>query len=190
MRIMHLMLFGGSFDPPHNGHVLIAQNIVSQHIADQVIFIPCANHPFAKEMSPARHRLAMLTLLPTIIVNTYELDRKEKSYSIDTLYHFSAKHSQDTISWLIGSDQLPSFHKWHQYQEILDQFRVYVYPRTGFPFEPLYSNMIPLREMEEINVSSTLVRDAVRHGTDIQSYVPHQIAEYIRENALYNQNHA
>lgn len=187
---MHLMLFGGSFDPPHNGHLTVARNVLSQYIADQVVFIPCANHPFSKEMNPAHHRLAMLTLLPNIIVDTYEFDRKEKSYSIDTLQYFSAKHPQDTISWLIGSDQLQSFHKWHHYQELLDQFRVYVYPRASFLFEPLYSNMIPLREMEEINVSSTMVRDAVRRGANIQSYVPHQIAEYIRENALYNQNHA
>ncbi|MBI5151609.1 MAG: nicotinate (nicotinamide) nucleotide adenylyltransferase [Candidatus Pacebacteria bacterium] len=187
---MHLILFGGSFDPPHNGHLAIAQNIVDQNIADQVIFIPCANHPFAKEMSPAHYRLAMLNLLPNITIDPYELNRKEKSYSFDTLRYFAEKHPQDEISWLIGSDQLQSFHKWHRYQELLDQFRVYVYPRANFPFEPLYSNMIPLREMEEINVSSTLVREAVHRGADIQSYVPHQITEYIRENALYNQNHA
>lgn len=185
---MRIMLFGGSFDPPHNGHITVVKQVLVASITDEVWFVPCRSHPFNKAMSPAKHRQAMLNTLSMkgTQVADYELHKEGKSYSLDTLNHYSSEFPEHTFSWLIGSDQLPNFHKWHRYLELLQRYRVYVYPRSAYPFTPLYDGMVPMENMPSIPISSTEVRMRVKAGKPIDSLVPPQVLSYISSTALYN----
>lgn len=183
---MRIALFGGSFDPPHLGHLTVASVVEHRKIADEVWFVPCANHPFAKYMSPAKNRLEMLKLLSDKhTMYTYELERATPSYSLETLEHSVQEFPQHSFVWLIGSDQVGVFYKWYRYEELLNRFTVLVYPRENHPVDALLPGMQAINDCPIIAISSTEVRTAVHNHQPIEKFVTKEIAEYIRENNLY-----
>lgn len=186
------MLFGGSFDPPHIGHAAVASAVLRARLADEVWFVPCGAHPFGRSLSPAEHRVAMTQLIvqPGTAVCTFETDKTEPSYSVDTLATLSALHPQRTFSWLMGSDQLHAFDEWKDFERLLATWRVYVYPRKGYPLEPLYQGMTPLVSMREIDVSSTIVRKRLEAGEEAGSAIEREVAAYIGSHRLYHPSHA
>jgi nicotinate-nucleotide adenylyltransferase len=155
--------------------------------------VPVKEHPFAKKMSSARHRLAMLKLIVDsrkVRIEEYELEKEGVSFSRDTLDFLSAKYSEHTFSWVIGSDNLPDFHKWvdgqgRGYRDLLAHYRFYVYPRKNFPLEPLHDNMVALTKLSKVAVSSTEVRERVRTNRPITQLVDPLVAEYIQAHRLY-----
>ena len=197
---MRILLFGGAFDPPHVGHLQVARSVILSNVADQIWFVPCSQHPFGKPMTDTTHRLSMVTLAvescrkelaslaDRFVVETYETEQAEPSFTINTLEHFATARPNDTFAWLIGSDQLPKFSQWHRCQDLLRQFQVYVYPRAGYPLAPLLDNMTALSEAPTITVASTTVRERVRKGLAIDDYLPARVAEYIRQHQLYSTN--
>lgn len=190
---MHIILFGGAFDPPHLGHQKIARYLIESKTADEVWYVPAKAHPFAKPMSPAEDRVAMVKLIvddPRIKVEMYEQEKDGVSYSHETLDYLSAKYPQHTFSWIVGSDRLPDFHRWvdskgRDYLDMLRKYRFYVYPRAGFPFEPLYPNMVPLKDAEEWTYSSTEVREKIKKGESIEGLVDRKVADYLASHRLY-----
>lgn len=182
---MHIMLFGGAFDPVHNGHLEIAREIVAQKIADAIWFIPCAQHPFGKEMTTKEDRLAMLQLVDGLTIDTFEIDQPTTSYTIETIEHFAKLQPTTTFSWLIGSDQLPSFTRWLRWEELVKNFTVFVYPRQDCPFDELQTGMVPLKQLPLVTISSTMIRDFVRNHKSIEQFVPVATAQYIFTKHLY-----
>lgn len=182
---MHIMLFGGAFDPPHNGHLQIVRTILEQQLADDVLFVPCAQHPFGKQMSPAADRLEMLRRADAGAISTFEIEKTTTSFTIDTLEHFFQAQPEDSYSWLIGSDQLPTFNRWHRWEDILALTEVYVYPRENYPFSNLYPGMVALQSLPVISISSTLVRNLISSNQPISHLVPKAVAQYIYEKKLY-----
>lgn len=191
---MQIVLFGGAFDPPHLGHQQITQTLLDQHFADQVWYVPTKEHPFAKSMTAAKHRLAMLKMIindDRIKLEEYELHKEGVSYSRDTLDELAQQYPDDTFSWVIGSDNLQDFHKWEDsqgrdYLDLLKHYRFYVYPRQGFPMQPLYDNMYPLANMPEVVVSSTEIKKRIGKEKDFSDLVDPQVEQYISDHALYN----
>ena len=188
---MNIELFGASFDPPHNGHKEVVQGVLGLGIFDEVKLVPAKQHPFSKQLSPDEYRLAMLKLFledfkgQPVQIDTFELNKDGVSYSYQTLMHFAQTYPEDTFAWLIGSDNLPSFKKWYEWQALLDRFPVYVYPRPGHPMSPLLLGMIPLPEVEGVAISSTEVRNRVKAGQEIYGLVGQSVAAYINEHNLY-----
>lgn len=185
---MKIALFGGAFDPPHVGHQQVAQALLANKIVDEVWFVPVKQHAFGKQLKTTdEHRLVMLQLiaLPSTKIETYELENDEISLSYITLRTLSERYPMHTFSWVIGTDNLADFHKWDFYEEMLQEFVFYVYPRAGFPFEPLREGMVALREMLEVAVSSTDVRQAVASGQPIDTFVDPAVAAYIADQQLY-----
>jgi nicotinate-nucleotide adenylyltransferase len=192
MSPVRTMLFGGSFDPPHRGHAQVADAVLREGLADEVWFVPCGAHPFGRELSAPKHRVAMVELIlrPNVSVCTFEADKAMPSYSIETLEHLSRLHPQRAFAWLMGSDLLPSFDEWHQFDKLLARWPVYVYPRRGHPFDPLYAGMTALRSLPEIDVSSTAVRRRLAEGTSITDLVEPEVETYITTHGLYRPQHA
>lgn len=182
---MHIMLFGGAFDPPHLGHLQVAEAVVSHGQADEVRFVPCAQHPFGKTMTPAADRVAMLKLAGPLKLELFEIEQPTTNYSVDTLHHFASTQPEHRFSWLIGSDQLANFTRWHRWQELLEQYRIYVYPRQDFPFDPMLPGMVPLTNLAPIAISSTAIRTLVAQGEPIDHLVPPAVADYITRHHLY-----
>ena len=188
---MHIGLLGASFDPPHLGHVTVAEETLKAGIFDQVRWVPTKQHPLAKELTSVEHRLKMVELTledlddARCILENCELERPEISYSFDTLEFLSRQEPEHTFSWIIGSDNLSSFHRWSRYQEILANYRVYVYPRPDYPMVNLLEGMVPLAEVPEIAISSTQVRRATQQGASIDGLVVPAVAQYITAHELY-----
>ncbi len=190
---MHIALFGASFDPPHTAHKVIAEQLLDQQLADQVWLVPVKQHPFGKVMSLAKHRLEMVKLMmvamgrpDTVLINEYELMKDTPSYSFNTLQAMTQKFPEHTFSWVIGSDNLAHFPEWSEAEKLLSLFTVYVYPRKGFSTDHLLPGMRLITDVKEVEISSTSIRDMVKMGKDITGLVEPQVAQYIKENELYN----
>lgn len=181
---MHIALFGGSFDPPHLAHQRIPLHFLENKIVDEVWCVPTQDHPFHKKMTPSQQRVEMLEMLD-IPIEYFEVERGGPSYSYDTLDALSRKYPQHTFSWIIGADNVKSFPLWHKYTEVLSHFHVFVYPREGYAASALLDGMTFLKDLEEVTVSSTEVRQKVRDHESITELVHPEIEKYIKTHALY-----
>lgn len=183
-----IALFGGGFDPPHLGHQQITRELLQRKLVDEVWYVPVKQHPFGKIVSDDMHRLTMLEsiLIPKTKIELHEIEKEGTSYTYLTLKELTVCHPDKQFFWIIGSDNLRGFHKWGSFEKILaEKYPFYVYPRPGFPFEPLHPNMIPLTDWPEIAVSSSDVRRRIEAGKSIDDLVDPKILAYIEAHHLY-----
>lgn len=183
---MNIALLGGAFNPPHFGHLMVAQQVLDFTDTDEVWFLPnYGQHP-PKPVAPVHHRLAMTHMLtfPGTQVSTLEIDHKLDGQTINLLPHLPTNH---TYSFIIGSDQLPLFHLWGQWQELLSRIPFWIFPRYGYPNEPLYDNMHVVSHELVIgsNISATKIRGRVKAGLSIERFVPKKVNDYIDKHKLY-----
>ena len=128
---MRVAVLGGSFDPPHNGHVKIAENVLKKFAFDVAWLMPCFAHAFGKKLSSSSSRLSMTKFLEnkTVRASDYEIRKKGISISFETLQDFSKLYPQDSFSWIIGSDQIEDFPKWEGWQEIINRYGLIIVQR-------------------------------------------------------------
>ena len=195
---MKIAVLGGSFDPPHLGHVKIAEYVIATENFDQAWLIPCFAHAFGKVLSPAKDRFAMTTLLETktIQASDFEIQKGGISISFETLTDLAKLHPYHAFSWIIGSDQVADFPKWEGWMEIITKFGLIIVQRDGKGnVEEKTKDMLHLPTLAGItfiqsnsipNVSSTEIREKVKKNESIHSLVPKSVEEYIIKHALYN----
>jgi nicotinate-nucleotide adenylyltransferase len=183
---MKVGLLGGTFDPPHMGHVLIAQQVLDFAGVEEVWFLPNYQQDPPKPSSPVEDRVAMVNLIkmPKTKVSQIEIEHKLDGITYHLLPYVPKDHD---FVFIIGSDQLPTFHLWTEWQELVRRMPFLVFPRYEYPSEPLYENMRTVSEPSLVtsNISSTKVRDRVKLGLSIENFVPPGVAEYIKEHKLY-----
>ncbi len=183
---MKIGLLGGAFNPPHVGHLFIARQVLDFTDCDEVWFLPNYGQIPPKPVESVSHRLAMTKLLSLerTRVSTLEIDHALDGDTINLLPHLPREHE---FRFIIGSDQLPTFHLWGRWEELLRKLPFLVFPRYGFPNEPLYANMTVISHelLVGTNISSTKIRKRVSCGLPIESFVPPAIAAYIKEYRLY-----
>jgi nicotinate-nucleotide adenylyltransferase len=191
---VRLAIFGGSFDPPHVGHLLVAQDACEQLRLDRLIFVPAAAQPLksAGPNASGEHRLSMTRLLagddPRFEVSTVELDRGGLSFTVDTLAEVARKHPAAERHLLVGADVLGTFDKWKEPERILTLARVVVLERGGGETRAAgggdHLTRLPTRR---VDVSSTEVRERVRQGKSIRGFVTDAVAAYIARTGLYRE---
>lgn len=184
---MHIGLFGGVFNPPHFGHLMIARQVLDYTDIEEIWFLPnWGQHPDKGGVAPVEDRLAMTRLLslPKTKVSTIEIDNKLSGNTIELLPHLPKEH---TYTFIMGSDWLPGFTKWGRWEELLEKLPFLVFPRNDHPSSPLYKNMRLLSHPDLItsNISSTKIRARIAAGLPIDQFVPPEIAEYIKTHELY-----
>ena len=187
-----LGLLGGTFDPIHHGHLILAEWLLSELQLDRVVFIPLFQHAFRTKrcISSAHHRLAMVRLavkpFAGFEVSDFEISRARISYTIDTLQHFKRTDPAAALYFFIGGDNLAEFHRWKDYQKLLELATFVVYDRPGgrlpehLPKEKFVFVKAPL-----IEISSTLIRQRIKEQKPVQSLLPLSVWAYIQENKLY-----
>jgi len=185
-------LLGGSFDPPHNGHLLAAGDAFEALALDRLVFIPASVQPLKarEEAAAAGHRLAMVRLLvdedPRFDVDSMEIDRGGLSYTVDTLSAYAARVPSAELFWLVGADVVQSFARWRQPERITELAAVVVLERADEAPDLASMPGTPRRlATRRIDISSTEVRRRVREGKLIRGFVPDAVAEYITANRLY-----
>ena len=186
---MNIAVLGSSFDPSHNGHLTIARNVLKSHPStslriDKVILMPVNIHPFAKQLTQAKHRFTMAKLLEgkNIEVSDLELKKNSISYSIDTLKALKKKYPNDKIYWIIGSDYLENFTKWKKWQKIISDFGLVIIARdtqTDIKRELKkfvnydFKNIIILngKDFPPIDVSSSKIKKMIKEKKSISNLV-------------------
>lgn len=183
---MKIALLGGSFNPPHIGHLLIARQVLDFTNTDEVWFLPSFHQSPPKPVASPQDRLAMTNLLelPGTKVSTIEFDHELDGETVHILPFLPKEHS---FSFIIGSDQLPTFHLWQDFQKLLHAMPFFVFPRYGYPNEPLYEGMKMISDelLVGSNISSTKIRDRITRNLPIDQFAPQRVAEYINGRSLY-----
>jgi nicotinate-nucleotide adenylyltransferase len=183
-------LFGGSFDPVHHGHLIVAQVAREALKLDAIRFVPAREQPFkrGRHRSSAEHRAAMLDLAitgsPGFELERLELDRPGPSYTVNTLRELRVREPQDQFVLLLGADAAAELSAWQEADRIPELARVVVFARPGsaVPESPATTEVI---EVPAIDISATEVRRRVRRGQPIRYWVPDSVGEYISRHQLY-----
>jgi nicotinate-nucleotide adenylyltransferase len=185
-------IYGGSFDPVHNAHLLVAQAAIEELQLDRLIFVPAAQSPFKPESAPApaKQRLGLLRLAlaghPELSIDDTEIRRGGVSYTIDTVRELQGRHLGAELCYLIGADHVASLPKWKAAEELANSIQFVMVPRPGLPsvaWPPPFRG-VALRGFP-MGVSSSEIRDRVRTGKRIDLLVPPAVAEAITNNRLY-----
>lgn len=185
-------LFGGSFDPVHIGHLLVAQAACEEIALDRLFFIPAAQSPFKPALAPAPDsmRLRMLRLAlagkPKYEVDPQELTRGGISYSIDTVRDYNRRFPGVELMYLIGADHVPTLPKWREAGQLARMVRFVVIPRPGeVPAAAVPPFQIEVLGGWPLRVSSSEIRSRVKSGFSVDHLVPPGVDEAIREAKLY-----
>jgi nicotinate-nucleotide adenylyltransferase len=191
---MKIGLLGGSFDPPHNAHLAMAQAAQKQLSLDRVIFVPAGQPPHKKEvkLTDADLRIQMVRAAtehnPFFQVSDLEIKRKGPSYTIDTLSELKKKFPEGTEFFLIiGSDSLREFSTWHEWKKITQLAKLLVAPRKGAEVEKYPPFAIKL-ELDPVETSATQIRQWVGKKAPIRDWVPQAVWELIDEYGLYQKS--
>ncbi len=185
-------LFFGTFNPIHNGHMAIANYFVEFSDIDQLWFILSPHNPLKKrsDLLADYHRLHLLELAigdsRLFKVSKVEFHLPKPSYTIDTLVYLQEQFSDCDFRLIIGSDNLNTFHKWKNYEMILSNYSILVYPRNGFKLaDSLYREYIELVDAPQMEISSSFIRKAIGDGKDVSFFMPSSVSAYIDEMNFY-----
>lgn len=187
---MRVGLFGGSFNPVHNGQIKVANNILEKGIVDEVWFIPCKKHSFDKSLANEKDRLAMLKIatngLRQIKVSYIEMKSQGKNYSIDTLRKLKSMYPDKEFFNIIGSDILHEITKWHEFKQLLKETSFIVFERKGYDVVKIPGMKLEyVIECNEDNLSSTEIRERIDDSSYLKNVLSSEVIKYIRENKLY-----
>ena len=196
---MRIGLFGGSFNPPHLGHMHLAECVHDALGLDEVWLVPSkiSPHRSMTAYAPEEDRLAMCRLAASdylwMRVEDYELRQERVSYTYLTVEHFAEERPEDELWLLMGSDMLLCFEQWNRWQEILQYARLAGIAREPGEYETLEAHAEHLRQYGKIDivnadsftVSSTKIREMIRENQNYPCYLPEKIVQYIRMRNLY-----
>ena len=175
---MRIGLFGGSFNPIHNGHISLAKQLKEKAGLDEVWLMVSPQNPLKQEQDllndELRLQMARLAVenVEGIVVSDYEMHRPKPSYTWNTLQALSKDYPDEEFVLMIGGDNWQLFDRWYRAEDIKANYEIVVYTRT--PSDPGY-----------IDISSTDIRRRIREGRGIRRLVPKAVADYIKENKLY-----
>lgn len=194
-------IFGGTFDPIHIGHLMTAQAVRDEFHLEEILFIPASEppHKIGWEITSAEHRYNMVSLAtesnPYFSVSRIELDRKGRSYTIDTVRELLRLHGEDTeYYFLAGADVIRDLPTWENVKQLLELCRFIAATRQGSEadfdalkrfFGAAGEHRIHRLVTPELEISSTDIRRRVERGFSIEYIVPREVAAYIRQNRLY-----
>lgn len=197
-------LFGGSFNPIHHGHLIIARSVAEQVGLRRVVIIPAGYPPnkWPMELAPAPHRLQMARLAvagdPLFEVSDIDLQQGGLNYAVNAVEAYRASAGPDVpLSWLIGADALADLPTWHRVRELADLCRIVTSVRAGYQMPDLSSlervlaphQVARVRESivatPQIEISATQIRRRIAEGRSIRHLVPEPVREYILDERLY-----
>ena len=189
---MRIGLYGGSFDPVHLGHLLVAQAALEEMALDRIVFLPAARSPFKPDTAtaPGDVRMRMLRMAlaggTRFDVDDLELRRGGVSYTVDTVRVFAARHAGAELCWLLGADHVSTLPQWREAEALARLVEFIVIPRPGQPAAALPAPY-RLRHLRgwPLGVSSSEIRDRLRAGRSIRHLVPPGVAEAIAGAELY-----
>jgi nicotinate-nucleotide adenylyltransferase len=194
-------VLGGTFDPIHVGHLILAEEVKAGLNLAEILFVP-AGQPWLKvdsPISPAEHRVEMVRLAlagkPYFKLSTMEIERTGPTYTVDTIVELKAQlRAGDELVFILGWDSLAKLPQWRQLSRLITMCRLVVVPRPGYLLPDLkaleasipgLSQRVTLLDKPEIDISASAIRNRVARGLSIRHLVPEPVDEYIRQHKLY-----
>ena len=184
--MLRLGLYGGSFDPVHHAHLILARQALEDLKLDRVFFIPAAESPFkpGSTAASAEDRLEMLRLAiqgeSAFAVDRIEIDREPPSYTIHTVKSYKAQYPREKLIFLVGEDHVESLPKWNDFDELIQLVKFAILSRSDLPLRVDYPVV-----RRRIDLSSTEIRRRVVCNLPISYLVPESVLRYINEKNLY-----
>lgn len=203
---MKIGIFGGTFNPPHKGHVRMALKTAEELSLDKVLIIPNKKptHKRCDDLADNTDRLEMCKLVftdPIFEISTIEMDRESDSYTILTINELEKIYPNAEFYLIIGSDMFLIFHKWYKYKEILEKCKVcvacrdnedkihalrsYAFSNLGIYIKELDAKNIHISKMDAFEVSSSEIREKIKSGKSVYGIVEPEIIEYMESHKLY-----
>lgn len=190
-----ILLYFGSFNPIHKGHIALAEWVVEQGLCDELIFIVSPQNPFKEQegLAPEFSRYEMCELAckasrypEQIKVSAVEFVLEKPSYTINTLRYLRENFgSEMKFSILMGADNIENFDKWREYEEILRNYPLLVYPREGYSVERFADKITFLENAPLFDYAATDIRTMIAEGEDFRDKLSAEVANYIIQNKLY-----
>ncbi|MFW6280802.1 MAG: nicotinate-nucleotide adenylyltransferase [Halanaerobium sp.] len=192
-------IFGGTFDPPHLGHLILNEQIKNNFGLDKIIFMPAGNPPHKKdkEIISDNQRLEMIRLAtannPFFEISNWELSRDRYSYTAYTLKEFVPSLDAEQVFFIIGADSLADIFKWHKPDYLLAEGKFIVFNRPGYnlddilgkpEYEPYLDNINTYQSLH-IEISSSYIREEIKKGNSIRYLTPENVRKYIMGKKLY-----
>lgn len=196
-----IAILGGTFDPIHNGHIIILQTLIDSERFDEVWLMPAGQQPFKLESSSAKlDRLAMCQtiseLMPDIKLSTLEIDQEGPSYTFDTLTLLKHQYPNSQFYWTIGYDNLQSIEQWYKGSELLSHFNFIVVNRGGYSpemsetlinqLQTTYDTQFETIVIPNIELSSSLLRNRVQENKSLFGFTVQPIIDYISCHKIYD----
>ncbi|MBQ0111983.1 MAG: nicotinate-nucleotide adenylyltransferase [Bacteroidales bacterium] len=185
-------LYFGSFNPIHFGHLILANHIVQTTDLDKIWFVVSPQNPLKSKniLIDNNVRLNLVNLAiegnENFFVSDVEFSLPKPSYTINTLQVLKTRYPDKEFSLIIGEDNLCSFHKWKDYEKIMDLYNIYVYPREESEYTPLIEHShVHMVDAPLINISSSYIRKLIEQGMDIRYLLPDNVREMIERDKLY-----
>ncbi len=191
---VRLGLFGGRFDPPHVGHLLVAQQALEQLSLGELWFVPSPSPPHKGTVADAETRMTLTTLAtashPQFRVSRVELDRDGPSYTFDTLAAVQKAYPEATLFFITGADAYRQIASWHRAKELVKQVQMVAVPRPGYDLgglEPYFRDHVRCLDTPTFEVSSTDIRQRLAHHRPIRYLVPELVESYLVKHDLYRE---
>lgn len=189
---MKIGLYFGSFNPVHVGHLVIANYMIEYTDIEQLWFVISPHNPLKPQQGllAEYHRRTLMDLAiereSRFRTCDDEFAMPKPSYTVDTLALLEKKHPAHSFVIIMGSDGLPAFNQWKDYQLIEENYQRFVYPRLGYPVNPLdYKNLVVV-DAPLLEISSTFIREAIKNRKNIQFLLPEKVYDFIEEMHFYS----
>lgn len=186
-------LFFGSFNPVHVGHMIIANYMATQTDLDEVILIVSPQNPLKPQAALLNNydRLHLVNLAignnPVLKSSDIEFGLPTPSYTIDTLMYLKEKYPSKDFTLIMGGDNLKYLHKWKNYEQLLEQYRIYLYNRPTFhvPDNLLNHKSIQIFDTPQMHISATYIRKCIRENRSVEYLVPDAVFKYLQTTNFY-----
>jgi nicotinate-nucleotide adenylyltransferase len=188
---MNIGLYFGSFNPVHNGHLIIANHILNTGIVDEVWLVVSPQNPFknAAALLNENHRFHLVQLAvegsPGLRASNIEFKLPKPSYTVNTLAYLTEKYPSHNFSIILGSDGFQNIDKWHNAQVIIKNYPLLVYKRPGFEITETFGARLTVLDAPLLQISSTHIRKLIKENKSIRYLVPDVVAEEIAKHYYY-----
>lgn len=191
---MKIGLYFGTFNPIHVGHLIIANHLAEHSDLDQIWMMVTPHNPLKEKSSLLNdfQRLHLVHLAtedyPKIKPSDFEFNIAQPNYTVNTLAHLQDKYPKNEFSLIMGEDNLKNFHKWKNYDAILENHEIYVYPRISSDIENFQFKNNPkihIINAPIVEISSTFIRENIKNGKNIQPLMPNKVWDYIDKSGFY-----
>lgn len=195
-----IAIFGGSFNPPINSHVNLANQIIDQiKYIQKIIFVPVSTKYSKPNLISDEHRYNMLKIIceqnSKFEVSKVELNAEKQPYTLETLEYFKAQNKNSEIYFICGSDNLKEIETWYKAEILLETYKILVLKRNDDNIEEIISSselltkyknsIITLENIKQIPLSSSMIREKIGKGESIENLVPEEVIQYIQKKQLY-----